>query len=368
MLKKAKKRMVVAVLLSLVLTLCAIGAGCSSSSPDAGSSSASEASAVASEAQENDSASSESASEVSSGAETASSEVSDAKPSKNGFDEKTNSVINIAGVDFQIPEYFGERNEKDTYYAEKGTAVAMLQVGEYSGIAATDEEFEKNKASFAESFVDGMKKSADEVSDPIVEDASVAGCPAAICAFDFKTKGINASSKTVFFFNSESKAVGILNLSQSEGTEYDYFADFDKIIASAVKGKAKPTVPTLGSTINYDDLAIEFGSDLQTTTLQNQFSDKNGETVLFVPLKITNNGSEPKSLNMYAVKAFGSKGTELDTVFTYFEDDARMAGDMRPGASQEANLYFLYDGDGTYYLDFGFYKTEVEVEIPVQLQ
>jgi len=160
---------------------------------------------------------------------------------------------------------------------------------------------------------------------------------------------------------------GVVCLTQSEGSSYDYFSDYDAIIASAVKGEVKSKVPTLGSTIEFKGLSIELGKELQTTTLNNQFSDKNGTTVLFFPVKVTNKSDASTSLNMYAVKAFGSKGTELDTVFTYFDDDVRMAGEMRPGASQEGNLYFPYDGDGTYYLDFGFYKTEVEVEIPVKL-
>ncbi len=243
----------------------------------------------------------------------------------------------------------------------------MLQISEYGGVASSDEDFDKNKASLADSFVDGVGKSADEIGSPTVEDASVAGCPAATCVFDFKTKGVKATSKIAYFYNGDSKALGILSLSQSESTQYDYFADFDKIVASAVKAETKSTTPTLGSTIEFSGLSIELGSELQTTTVDNQFSDHYGETVLYIPVKITNNGSDSGKLNMYAVKAFGSKGTELDTIFTYFNDDARMAGDMRPGASQEANLYFLYDGDGTYYLDFGFYKTEVEVEIPVKL-
>jgi hypothetical protein len=33
----------------------------------------------------------------------------------------------------------------------------------------------------------------------------------------------------------------------------------------------------------------------------------------------------------------------------------------------DAPLYFLYDGDGDYYLTFGFYKTDAEVKIPVSL-
>ena len=130
---------------------------------------------------------------------------------------------------------------------------------------------------------------------------------------------------------------------------------------------AQQAAPTLGSTIQFDDLDITFGTELATTTIDNQFSDHNGDQIIVVPVTITNTGKDTKGLNMFAVKEYGPKGTELDTVFTYFNDDARMSGDMRSGATLNANLYFLYDGNGDYYLTFGYYKTDVEVVIPITL-
>ena len=137
--------------------------------------------------------------------------------------------------------------------------------------------------------------------------------------------------------------------------------------ASAQTAQPAPVEPSLGSTVEFDGMAIAFGDAYGTATLDNQFSDHFGATVIAMPVTITNNNSKTHGLNMFAVKAFGPQGTELDSVFTYFDDDVRMMGDLRPGASSNGNLYFLYDGNGDYYLDFGFYRTDVEVKIPVSL-
>lgn len=132
--------------------------------------------------------------------------------------------------------------------------------------------------------------------------------------------------------------------------------------------EAEPSSLTFGSTFTFDGFDIQIGDAISTTTLSNGFSDKDGATIIGVPLTLTNNNEESSSLNMFYVKEFGSSGTELDTVFTYFDDDVRMAGDMRPGASMTAPLYFLYDGDGTYVIEFAeVWGDPIEVEIPVQL-
>ena len=124
---------------------------------------------------------------------------------------------------------------------------------------------------------------------------------------------------------------------------------------------------TYGSTFDFDGKSITIGEEYFTTSIDNQFSDHSGETVIGLPVSITSTGDETSSLNMYSVKEYGSAGTELDPVYYYFDDDVRMAGNVRPGATQEGTLYFLYDGNGDYYLEFGFYKADVEVALPIEL-
>ena len=127
---------------------------------------------------------------------------------------------------------------------------------------------------------------------------------------------------------------------------------------------AKKT-PTLGDTITFDKLEITFDSAYSFVKLDNMFSEHDGKDVVRVGVHITNKASENHSLNIFAYKMYGSKGVELDDVSAYFDDEAGWAGDLRPGASYDVALYLLYDGDGTYAIDFGFMKTEVTVEFEV---
>lgn len=123
----------------------------------------------------------------------------------------------------------------------------------------------------------------------------------------------------------------------------------------------------LGSSFEFDGFTIQIGDSISTTTLENQYSEKDGSTIIVLPITLTNNGEEANNLNMFYVTEYGSQGLELDSVYTYF-DDIRMAGKMQPGATMSGALYFLYDGDGSYILEFATLASEpIEVELQVQL-
>ena len=126
----------------------------------------------------------------------------------------------------------------------------------------------------------------------------------------------------------------------------------------------------LGSTFEYDDMTVTIGDSYKTTTLDNEFSDKNGATVIELPITVTNNGKKSNSLNMFLMKQYGPKGVELDNISSYFmnEDDASWSGDLRPGATDTVTMHMLYDGDGTYAIEFEqVWGDPTVVEFDVQL-
>lgn len=130
----------------------------------------------------------------------------------------------------------------------------------------------------------------------------------------------------------------------------------------------KPKEITFGSTIDFDKLEITIGDSFDTTTVDNQFSDYYGETVIALPVTVTNHKGESGSLNMFYVKFFGANGTELKSVNAYFmDDDILWAGDARDGATQEGYFHFLYDGDGEYVIEFNNHSKKVEVKLPIAL-
>ena len=125
---------------------------------------------------------------------------------------------------------------------------------------------------------------------------------------------------------------------------------------------------TLGSTFKFDDLTITIGDSYTWTEVDNAYSGYDHQPVAVVPISVTNNDSESHGLNMFYLRYFGSKGAELDSVWTYFMEDSdsvEMAGKLRPGASGTSYMYLLYDGDGDYYVEFDNMFDKVEVKIPI---
>lgn len=121
-----------------------------------------------------------------------------------------------------------------------------------------------------------------------------------------------------------------------------------------------------GLTITFDDLEITFPDSVEWTTVDNQFADTNGQDIIALTMHVENIDDENHGLNMFYLKIFGTQGTELDDQGAYFEGNTLWSsGDMRPGASQDITLYFPYDGDGTYYLNFDNMFDTIEVGFPV---
>lgn len=122
---------------------------------------------------------------------------------------------------------------------------------------------------------------------------------------------------------------------------------------------------SLNELFTFDDLELTLGN-VSFTSIKNSFSEDNGKTVVKVPITVKNVSSETHSLNMFYYHAFGSQGTQLDNESAYFDDSVDFAGDLRSGASYTKYLYFLYDGDGDYSIEFDDFETEVTVEFKVK--
>lgn len=122
---------------------------------------------------------------------------------------------------------------------------------------------------------------------------------------------------------------------------------------------------TYGSTFQFDDMEITIGKDIEWSVVENEFSDKNGSEVIRIPANLKNISDETKSLNMFYIRLFGSKGTQLDTVSAYFDSDIVDEPDMRSGAEVDGFFHLLYDGDGDYYIEFDNFSEKLEVKLPI---
>lgn len=121
----------------------------------------------------------------------------------------------------------------------------------------------------------------------------------------------------------------------------------------------------LGDTITFDGLELTFDTTYSFVTIDNRFSDKNGNDVIKLGVNVKNVSSDTNSLNMFFYTLFGSQGTELTGVASYFDDAIDFAGSLKPDASYKTYFYILYDGDGKYSIDFDNYSEQLSVEFDV---
>lgn len=116
----------------------------------------------------------------------------------------------------------------------------------------------------------------------------------------------------------------------------------------------------------FDDLEIVINSNYAFDVVKNRFSDYNNHTVLKLPVTVKNISSETHGLNMFYYTCYGSNGTEAKELGSYFDDNIDHAGDLRSGASYTKYMYFEYDGDGTYALEFDNYSSKITVEFKIK--
>lgn len=141
--------------------------------------------------------------------------------------------------------------------------------------------------------------------------------------------------------------------------------------ASTPAPTAKPTSEskkplTYGDTFEFDGFDITFAPEYEFTKIDNQFSELDGHDIIAFSITITNKSGATKSLNMFYFSMFLPDGTQADNCSSYFmEDDITWAGEMRDGATLNSKMHVPYSEDGTYYVEFDNFATEIEVELPV---
>lgn len=149
------------------------------------------------------------------------------------------------------------------------------------------------------------------------------------------------------------------NNSSTSSSDYDNKNDVDTVIN-------KNKVYGFDETFVFDNLEITIGSNYSFTVVQNRFSDYNNHEVLKLPVTVKNISSDTHGLNMFSYTCYGSNGTEVEKLGSYFDEDIDYAGDLRSGASYTKYMYFEYDGDGLYALEFDNYSTKITVEFQIK--
>ena len=164
-----------------------------------------------------------------------------AKEEMNGFDPKTNYVVTVAGVEFQMPSYYekGKTNTSDggtistTYSALSGKDAGVVIISfEQSIPNGTSANFEKMKADAVETLA-GIHSSVENVSVTNSKDAEIAGMSGMVFSAIGSMKGVPVDEHGVVYWNDALKCLGGFLYYEVGDLEHEYFSDFEKTIASA---------------------------------------------------------------------------------------------------------------------------------------
>ena len=129
---------------------------------------------------------------------------------------------------------------------------------------------------------------------------------------------------------------------------------------------------TFGSSFIYDSysakMKVSMGNNYSFDTIKNQFSDKNGDVVIRIPVTVENIGDKTGYLFSGHIKAYNSMGNSTSlSIYSYFDDGRNIYENMRPGAKATGAIYILYSGDGDYYLDIEYVGSDsVELKLPIR--
>jgi len=178
----------------------------------------------------------------------------------------------------------------------------------------------------------------------------------------------NSSSKSDSSSSKSDSSSSSKSDSSSSKSDSSSSSSSSKSDSSSSSKSTKSRTKTYGfnDKFEFDGLELTIGDKYTFTTVDNKYSDYYGKTVVALPVTVKNLKEESHSLNMFFYDIFGSEGTEVKNVGAYFKDDVNHSGNLRTGASYKKNMYFLYDGDGTYAIEFDNFSEKVEVEFEIK--
>ncbi len=148
---------------------------------------------------------------------------------------------------------------------------------------------------------------------------------------------------------------------------YFFIKDDNKVNSNDIEENIsdKDNYYGMGETFEFDDLEITVGNKYTLLRVDNIYSNYNKKVVVRLPLTVKNNKDGNYMLNIYDYKIIGPLGNELDEVAGYFNESLFYATELEPGQSYVKYLYFLYDSNGNYNIQFnnGYEKKVIMFDV-----
>lgn len=288
---------------------------------------------------------------------------------KDGVLYSLNEKATFRDVEYYVDKDWKMNSESDVnyyYFDNDKNEVLMIQSQDISGVTILTEDSlsglidgiigEKGKCFSSE--IKTVKDRDYALIDAVSSDNTYMYCYLTIHNSVFYTFGIGKKDAKISDEHKELLDDFVKKLT---------FSKEKNNINNTSTGKKKNTY-TLGDTFLFDGLEITLGNAYNFTSVNNEYSEFYGKTIIQLPVTITNKTDDTHGLNMFYYTFYGASGTEVDNVSAYFDDDTTVewSGDLRSGATATRNFYIEYDSDGTYSIEFNNYSTKINVEFDVQ--
>lgn len=201
-------------------------------------------------------------------------DISTERIEKDGFNEKSNTLVTVGQFCFSIPNYWNaDVEEDDVYmaYAETSDKVSMLRI-----ISIFDNEDAATFDLLKQETEDGlMAKSiaswfdeCGEVQSTLFDNGNIKGF---IYSTDFTTDGHDGKAKVLVFPSEADNSWLFVSLSETNDTEYTYFDDFSKILESI---STSPTTSTTDDSTPKSSKAVYYSTNTKDTV-------KNGNSGIY---------------------------------------------------------------------------------------
>jgi len=105
-----------------------------------------------------------------------------------------------------------------------------------------------------------------------------------------------------------------------------------------------------GESFIFDDMEITFQNEISWHTIENQYSDINGAETFAVAITVTNKKNEANYLKISEFRQYDPNGELQDPMALL--NDLSWASELNSGETLEAQIQFIYEGNGEYTIMF----------------
>lgn len=206
--------------------------------------------------------------------ETGDGDISIDRIEKDGFDEKSNSLVTVGQFCFSIPNYWNADIEEDDMYrayAENSGKVSVLQIiSSYDSDDKVTYDILKQDTENG-AMADAYKTWFEQCGDIQVVSFDNGDIKGFIFSTDFTKDGLDGKGQCLVFPSENNNSWVFVALMETNNTQYTYFRDFSKILESI---SVLPTISTTDDSASKSSKAVSYSTNTKDTV-------KNGNSGIY---------------------------------------------------------------------------------------